>query len=179
MFRECIGVVIVAAAVTTPVLSQQAAADTAARRAAMDRIAFMAGDWAGDAWAMLGPGQRLELRQTEWVRRKVGGHVMLVEGLGRRLTDGAPRDTVFNAVATVDWLPERGYVMRSFTLEGQQGEFPLEVSDSGFVWGFDVQGGRIQYTMRLTPEGQWHERGEFIRGEQAFPIFEMRLTRRD
>lgn len=155
---------------------QQTAADTAARHQAMTRLAFLEGDWAGKAWASQGPGSRLEMWQTERVRFKIGGQVLLVEGLGRRLVDGQPADTVFHALGTIDWLPERGYLMRSFTLAGQQGEFPLTVSESGFVWGFDVRGGRVRYTMQVTPSGDWNEKGEFTRdGEQWFPIFEMTL----
>ena len=112
------------------------------------------------------------------MRFKLRGQVLLIEGVGRHGVSGALGDTAFNAVAVVDWLPDRGYAMRSHTLEDRVGSFGLQVADSGFVWGFDVPAGRIRYTMRLTPAGEWLERGEFSRdGTQWFPTFEMRLHR--
>jgi hypothetical protein len=144
----------------------------------MERLAFLVGEWAGPAWYQTGPGGRDSLWQTEDVRFKLRGQILLVEGVGRRGRPGSLGDTAFNAVAVLDWLPARGYAMRSHTLDGRGGTFPLEVSDSGFVWGFDVAGGKVRYTMRLTPTGEWHERGDFSRdGDRWFPTFEMRLRR--
>jgi len=170
--------VLLLAVIAPPVRGQTAAADSAARRAAMARLGFTAGDWEGPAWYQTGPGRRDSLWQTEEVRFKLRGQILLVEGLGRRGSPGALGDTAFNAVAVVDWLPERGYAMRSHTIEGRVGTFPLALTDSGFVWGFEVPGGRVRYTMRLTAAGEWLERGEFSAdGERWFPTFEMRLQR--
>ena len=153
-------------------------ADTAAQRDAMARLGFIAGDWEGPAWYQVAQGRRDTLWQTEHVLYKLRGQILLVEGLGRRRVGTALGDTAFNAVAVIDWLPERGYVMRSHTLEGREGSFPLDLADSGFVWGFEVPEGRVRYTMRLTPAGEWNEHGEFSRdGQRWFPTFEMLLRR--
>jgi hypothetical protein len=158
--------------------AQPAAPDTAARRKAMEKLAFIAGDWAGEASAMMGPNNFTRMWQTEWVRYKLNGQILVVEGVARRLAAAGLADTAFAAWATIDWAPERGYVMRSTTLEGRTGEFPLEVSDSGFVWNFTFPAGRVRYTMRLTPAGEWYERGEYTRdGTQWFPTMQMRLKR--
>ena len=162
----------------TTALAQPAPVDTAAKRRAMQKLAFLVGDWGGEATAMVGRGQQVRLWQTEWVRYKLNGQILAVEGVGRRLTPTGPADTLFNAWAVIDWQPQRGYFMRSNVLDGRSGEFPLEVSDSGFVWGFEVPGGRVRYTMSVTPEGGWHERGAFSRdGTQWFPTIEMKLAR--
>jgi hypothetical protein len=64
--------------------------------------------------------------------------------------------------------------MRSYTMEGRSGEFELAVSDSGFAWGRDVPGGRVAYTMRLTPQGEWREVGEFARaGDPGRQVIEL------
>jgi hypothetical protein len=151
--------------------------DSAARRAAMDRFDFLVGSWSGDAWAMTGPGQRMEMRQTETVRRELNGQLLLIEGLGRRLVDGQPRDTVFHAFATMDFQPGQGYRMRSYILNGHSGEFAITPQEGGFDWEAPAPGGRVVYRMRLTPEGRWDERGEYRRGEQGFPAMAMLLTR--
>lgn len=154
------------------------APDTAARRKAMDKLHFLLGDWGGEATAVVGRGQQVRVFQTEWVRRKVGGQVIAVEGLARRYTPEGLKDTVFNTLGVIEWLPERGYFMRSHVMDGRSGEFPVTVSDSGFVWGFEVPGGRVRFTMMVTPAGEWYEKGEFTRdGSQWFPTMEMRLKK--
>ena len=153
--------------------------DTAAKRKAMEKLAFIVGDWGGEATAMVGRGQQVRVYQTEWVRPKAMGQVLAVEGLGRRLTAAGLTDTLFNAFAVIDWAADRGYFMRSNVADGRYGEFPLTVTDNGFVWGFDLPGGvgRVRYTMALT-DGLWHEKGEFSRdGTQWFPTMEMRLKK--
>jgi hypothetical protein len=165
--------------VTTSLTAQMPAPpDTAARRKAMDKLSFLLGDWGGEATAVVGRGQQLRVFQTEWVRRKVGGQVIAVEGLARRYTPEGLKDTVFNTLGVIEWLPERGYFMRSHVMDGRSGEFPVTVSDSGFVWGFEVPGGRVKFTMVVTPAGEWYEKGEFTRdGTQWFPTMEMRLKK--
>jgi len=157
----------------TAVASAQAAPDTAARRAAMARLAFLQGKWSGEASAMVGRGQKLEMIQTESVRYATGGQTMLVEGVGRRIVAGEPRDTLFHAVATIDWLPERGYLMRAYTLAGHYGEFPLAVTERGFAWEMAAPGGKVMYTMGLTADGAWDERGDYVRGDQRYEVIRL------
>ena len=110
--------------------SAQAAPDTAARRKAMDKLNFLLGDWGGEAMAVVGRGQQVRVFQTEWVRRKVGGQVIAVEGLARRYTPEGLKDTVFNTLGVIEWLPERGYFMRSHVMDGRSGEFPVIAAKS-------------------------------------------------
>jgi hypothetical protein len=132
--------------------------DTAAKRKAMEKLAFIVGDWGGEATAMIGRGQQVRVYQTEWVRPKAMGQVLAVEGVGRRLTAGGLTDTLFHAFAVIDWSADRGYFMRSNVADGRYGEFPIAVTDNGFVWGFELPGGmgRVRYTMTLA-DGLWHE----------------------
>ncbi|MGE0441154.1 MAG: hypothetical protein AB7L66_11900 [Gemmatimonadales bacterium] len=164
---------------TATSLQGQAPPDTAARRAAMERFAFLVGNWSGDAWAVVGRGQRLEMRQTEQVRFAVGGQVLVVEGVGRLLRDGVPGDTAFHAFGTIDWRPDRGYRLRSFTLAGFEGEFPVELTEDGYRWTMDLpSGASVRYVMRRMPDGAWNERGEFVRANQpGVPTTELMLRR--
>jgi hypothetical protein len=160
-------------------VAQPAQVDTAARRRAMDKIAFLVGDWAGEATAFVAGGQQMRMWQSEWVRPKLKGQILAVEGMGRRLLAGGPADTLFNAWATIEWSPDKGYMMKSTTLDGRSGEFPLTVTDSGFTWGIELPAGaRVRYTMRLTTSGEWSEFGEYTRdGSQWLPVMNMRLKR--
>jgi hypothetical protein len=160
--------------------AQPAASDPVARREAMQRLAFIVGEWSGDARMTLGPGRTENFRQTERVRFALGGQVLVIDGIGRTLKEGSVGDTAFQAFGVLDWRPDRGYQLRSMTHEGREGTFAVTplAEGQGFVWGFEVPGGRTRYTIRLTPEGEWHERGEFSRdGQQWIPTMEMRLRR--
>ena len=167
-------------ALVSPLTAQErSVADADARSTAMEQLSFMVGQWSGDAWAVTGPGPRLEIRQTESVRYALGGQVLLIEGVGRALADGVVGDTLFHAVATIDWLPDRGYLMRSYVLSGQYGEFPMVVTEEGYSWEIDIPGGnKVQYRMHLTPDGEFDERGWFITADgREVPNFAMLLRR--
>ncbi len=178
-FATAIAVFGLSVVFVSPLAAQErSVADAAARTAAMERLSFMVGQWSGDAWAVTGPGARHELRQTESVRYALGGQVLLIEGVGRALTNGVIGDTLFHAVATIDWLPDRGYLMRSYVLSGQYGEFPLEPTEKGYSWAIETPGGTVQYRMNLTPDGLFDERGWFVTADgREVPTFAMLLHR--
>jgi hypothetical protein len=180
MTPRSIGVLALVMVTASVAGAQMPAIDTAAKRKAMEKLSFLVGDWGGEATAMVGRGQQVRVYQTEWVRPKAMGQVIAVEGLGRRLTPGGLTDTLFNAFAVIDWSAERGYFMRSNVADGRYGEFPLTVTDNGFVWGFELPnmpGARVRYTMTLA-NGEWNEKGEFSRdGTQWLPTMEMRLKK--
>jgi hypothetical protein len=49
--------------------------DLAAQRAAMKAVDFLVGKWAGEARLLRGPGEPLELLQTEKARRYLAGEL--------------------------------------------------------------------------------------------------------
>jgi hypothetical protein len=164
--------ILMTAAVTAGALDGQEPG--AASREAMRKLAFLEGEWEGEAWTQMGPGPRRQLRQTESVRYSNSGHVLVIQGTGWEKDGNGADRMAFNAVAVISHDPQAGYRMRSYTMEGRSGDFEIVPSDSGFVWGFDFPEGRVRYTMRLTPEGEWSEVGEFSRGDApARPVIEM------
>jgi hypothetical protein len=136
-------------------------------REAMRALAFLEGEWEGDA-TVHGPGGALRLRQTESVKYSNSGHALLVQGTGWEKDSTGAERIAFNAMAIITH-DGRSYRMRSYLMEGRSGEYEVVPSDSGFTWGFDIPQGKVRYTMRLTPAGEWQEIGEFIR-ENAAPV---------
>jgi hypothetical protein len=137
-----------------------------AQRAAMKKLEFLLGKWSGEARVQRGPGDVLELTQTEDVQYKLDGLVMLIEGTGSNKSDGKP---VFRALATVSYEEDTGtYRMRAYN-DGRYLETELKLADSGkgFTWGF-AWGNNIttNYVMTLTEKGEWTEVGEVTIGEQ-------------
>ena len=62
--------------------------DVDAQRAAMKKLSFLIGKWAGEASVLRGPGQFVDLSQTEEAQFKLDGLVLMIEGVGRTKADG-------------------------------------------------------------------------------------------
>ncbi len=144
-----------------------------AQRAAIDRLAFMDGEWRGQA-TIQGPGGPTTLTQTERVGPMLGGSIRVIEGRGYA-ADGS---TQFNAMAVISWdaRAER-YGFRSYA-QGFSGDYPFEVTEDGFRWETPAgPNARIQY-VAVVRDGTWHEVGTYVaEGQPPRPFIEMRLTR--
>lgn len=157
----------------------------AANREALKRFEFLAGKWQGKASVTTGPGAPVPVRQTEDVRFKLNGTVLLIEGTGVGKLPGTDKEgVVFNALALVSYdAPTKAYKMRAHRMEGVAVDAHVKLHDTGrgFDWGFEVPGQKIEigYTMTLTDDGKWHEVGRMSRdgGKTWNQFFEMTLTR--
>ncbi len=82
-----------------------------AQRAALKKLEFMVGKWAGEARLLRGPGDPVALMQTEEAQYKLDGLILLIEGVGRNKTDGKP---ALQALGIVSYDDESGtYRMRA------------------------------------------------------------------
>src|SRR5258708_9045929 len=61
-----------------------------AQRAAMKKLDFLIGKWSGEARVLRGPGEPVEMIQTEEAQYKLDGLVFLIEGGGRPKSVGKP-----------------------------------------------------------------------------------------
>lgn len=154
---------------------------------AMTAVDFLVGRWRGAGSFRMGPGEPQAVDVVELVQSKLGGRVLLLEGLGtvpaaagggaEGGAEAEPR-VVHEALGVLSYDPaEDRYLMRAFTREGRWVDARVEVGDRRLVWGFTTPGGEIRYTLRLDEEGRWHEVGEIHRQGQWMPFFEMRLAR--
>ena len=144
-----------------------------AQRAAMDRLAFMDGEWRGEA-TIRSPEGSMTLTQTERVGSMLGGSIKVIEGRGYA-ADGS---TQFNAMATVSWDERAGrYAFRSYA-QGYSGDYPFEVTDDGFRWETPAgPNARIEH-VAVVRDGTWHEVGTYRADGQPPRLFiDMRLTR--
>src|SRR5215831_21411396 len=86
--------------------------DIEAQRAAMKKLEFLAGKWAGEARLSRGPGEPVVLLQTEEARYKLDGLILEIEGIGRTKSDNKP---VLQALGIISFDDEAGtYHMRAF-----------------------------------------------------------------
>lgn len=149
---------------------------------AMKKLAPWAGQWRGSGWILTWPSRtRQEFTITETVQSKLGGKVLLVEGLGRGKdpASGAEVDThVTLAVLSYDEKSQT-YRFRTHEASGRALDAEAKTIDGGLEWGFrdDASGSTIRFTIHLDGN-RWHEVGEASRdGKTWHKFLEMTLER--
>ncbi len=157
---------LIAATLSSICLAQAPKApDVEIQRAAMKKLDFLVGKWSGSVKVWRGPGEPLDLNQTEEVQYKLDGLVLLIEGTGRNKTDGK---VVFRALATVAYDEDaHAYRFRAYN-DGRylETDITLPAEGKGFTWGFTFGQFKTQYKMTLTESGEWTELGEVLMGSQ-------------
>ena len=149
----------------------------------MRKLDFLVGEWKGEASMQSGPDKGENALQSEVVRSKLDGKVLLIEGTGRRkLADGGAGEVVHDAIGVVSfdektktyrfdaWTERAGYVQAWFDAG----------DDHSARWGFDIPdgGGKVRYTISLTDNGTWREVGEFSHdGNRWMQFLEMNLKK--
>lgn len=151
--------------------------DVAAQRAAMQKLSFLIGKWLGEARANRGPGQTLELAQSEDAQYKLDGLVLMIEGVGRNKAGGA---LALQALGLISFDDETGkYWMRAFN-DGRWLETEVKLVEEGraISWGFSLGSIRTSSLLRIDDNGDWTESAEIFFGEQpARPLMQLRVSK--
>src|SRR5438552_14598288 len=106
-----------------------------AQRAAMKKLAFLIGKWLGEASVLRAPNQFADLSQTEEAEFRLGGLILIIEGVGRMKSHGTP---VLQALGLISFDDVSGkYQMRAFN-DGRWLETEVKLLDepSAISWGF-------------------------------------------
>jgi hypothetical protein len=64
--------------------------DLTTQRAAMKKLGFLVGKWNGEARLLRGPGEWMDLHQSEEAQYKLDGLILVIEGVGRTKSHGHP-----------------------------------------------------------------------------------------
>lgn len=162
------------------VISQLYAQDVKENRENLSKLNFMAGRWKGEATVMQTGGTSIKVLQEERVEWRLDSLVLTVEGTGR---DPVTQKVNFHAFAVISYNQQTKQLeMRAFTREGRQTDSYFNmIADNQFVWGFDVPGGKVKYTITLSAQTKtWNEKGEFSPdGTRWFPTMNMTLKKQD
>ena len=140
----------------------------------MKKLDFLIGKWNGEARVLRGPGEPVEMIQTEEAQYKLDGLVLLIEGIGRAKSDGKPALQALGMI-TYDDVSET-YRFRAFN-DGRFLETELKLVDGGqaIAWGFIFGKIKTNVFRCLGRCRKWTELGEMTIGSQAARKF-MELT---
>jgi hypothetical protein len=165
-----------AAFILMPPLHAADMPDKAAHQAAMQKLAFLVGDWEGSGSIAMGPGPRQTFVQTERIQFKHDGTLLLIEGQGKSPTNG---QIVHDALAVVSFDPATGqYKFRSFAAVGRFADTTATVNGNTMVWGLNFGPMKVRYTITVE-NGVWREIGERSSDEKTWtPMFEMTVKRK-
>jgi hypothetical protein len=148
----------------------------------MQKLAYMAGRWQGEALIKRGNTPPEKVLQEENIQFKLDGTALLIEGIGRSPMTG--NRVVFNALAVVSYNQHtKQFGLKSYTMEGNQTEaYFTVVKDNHFEWGFETPAkAKIRYTIVLDPQQKsWIEKGDYSPdGSTWYPFIEMSLKKVD
>ncbi len=144
----------------------------------MQKLAYMAGKWKGEASMRQPNGTLVKVGQEEDIQFKLDGTILMVEGTGRN-EEGK---VVFNAIGIISYNPDtNSFGMKSHLLDGKQTDAYFKIqTENNFEWGFTVaNNARIRYNIVLNPqEKSWIEKGDYSPdGNTWYPFMEMNLTK--
>jgi len=147
--------------------------------AAMAPLAWMAGEWRGEASMKAPTGEQNSL-SWERVTLAAGGTALLIQGRhNRRNADGSAGELVHDTAGLLHFQPATGkYRFVTQLANGRSGDFEARVDGQKLVWFLPAgQGQQIRYEIQPNPAGQWTEDGFFCRGEACQPFFKMTLSK--
>jgi hypothetical protein len=150
--------------------------DIQAQRTAMKKLSFLTGRWSGEARIFFGPGEPLELVQTEEAQYKLDGLVLVIEGFGKRKADGKPALQAFGIISYDD--AAETYHMRAYN-DGRFLETDVKLLDDGkgITWGFALGEIKSSSKLRIDENGDWTELAELTIGAQPPKKFmELRVS---
>jgi hypothetical protein len=151
--------------------------DLEAQRAALKKLGFLEGKWSGEARVLRGPGEPLELIQTEEAQYKLDGLILIIEGMGKTKADGK---VALQALGIVSYDDETGtYRMRAYN-DGRYLETDLKLSENGkgVTWGFALGDIKTSSMLRINENGEWTELTEIAIGpEPARKFMELTVNR--
>ena len=134
-----------------------------AQLAEMKKLDFLIGEWKGEGWTEYVPGQRRTSPITENVQSRLGGIVLMVEGLGKTKVAGKDEEVVtHNALGIITYDSDaKLYRITSYLADGRSTNAEADMIDGRFQWRFKApQGASIRYTVKLSEKGEWFEIGE-------------------
>lgn len=146
----------------------------------MQKFSWMVGDWKGEAWYMDRDQTKIHITQKEHISLRLDSTIITMEGTGyEKPVASEETKIVFQAFGILTYdITNSKFVLRAYN-DGRFIDSDLISNpDGSFSWRIDVPYGLTRYTLRITADGIWNEKGEFSQdGVSWINDFEMNLTR--
>ena len=148
----------------------------AAVDSAMAPLAWLVGEWEGTGTMQTRTGSEVAAVR-EKVEGRLGGRVLIMEGIGREPAANGNGRVVHHAFGVLSYDPEkRQHIFRAFR-DGGVVEAETSLVDGVFTWEIAIPNGRSRYRIQRDGE-EWLETGEYsLDGTTWRKFFEMRLRR--
>lgn len=148
--------------------------DASTAKAAMKKFDQWIGNWEGEGWQMGETGQRTQFKVEEKVTSKLDGLTVIVEGIG----SGKDEYVGHSAIGMIYYdMNKQVFQFNTVTQEGTNSFTELKINEDGaFVWGFDVPGGKVEFTIVVEGDN-WVEKGAYSDGTNWYPFLEMNLKK--
>jgi hypothetical protein len=87
---------------------------------AMKKLSFLVGEWKGESWTEIVPGKRQTSTGTETVQSKLGGLLLVIEGVHKRKDGGKEAgDVVHSAFGVISYDEKaKRYRFQAYTNRG-------------------------------------------------------------
>lgn len=147
---------------------------------ALAPIAWMAGEWRGEATMQRPDGSAARMRSWERVIVAAGGTALLIQGRHHLPdADGKPGRVVHDAAGLLAYRPKLGkFQFVTQVASGRGGEFDAKVDGDKLLWWMPAgPGQQIRYEIYRNATGQWVEDGFHCRDDACKPFFKMTLDR--
>src|SRR5262245_18581387 len=122
----------------------------AVQKEAMKKLSFLVGEWKGESWTEVAPGQKHASTGTETVQSKLGGLLLVIEGVHKR-KDGekGAGEVVHGAFGVVSYDDKaKRYRIQAYTNRGNYTEAEVKAGDGKLEWGFNIpKFGDVRYTI--------------------------------
>jgi len=142
----------------------------------MKKLGFLVGKWNGEARLLRGPGEWMDLHQSEEAQYKLDGLILVIEGVGRTKSDG---HSVLQALGVISFDDESAtYRIRAFN-DGRFLESEVElVQEKAITWGFALGQITTKSVLRINESDEWTELAEIkIGSEPAKTLLELTVRR--
>lgn len=150
------------------------ASDRDAETVAMEKLAFLVGEWSGQGWIRMGPEGQQTFDSTEIVESKIDGKALVVEGIHT----GPGGEAVHHALGVFSWDPmAEKYRFQTYVAGRGAGTHSAWFEGDDLIWEMMAGERRIRYVIEIDDEGRWHETGSIAMDDGPYEFFEMTLEK--
>ncbi|GJL95061.1 MAG: hypothetical protein DHS20C05_14660 [Hyphococcus sp.] len=146
---------------------------------AMEKFAWLEGEWRGEGWSYNREGGRDTFQVHEIATYQLDGVVLTFHGRGWSVDEDGAEVEGHKAFGVVSYdAYAQTYRFDAFVKEGYQSRSTPEVGENEYRWAVSAgPDAEMRYHARLEDDGAWVETGERCVEDKCTPMMQMRLEK--